>query len=176
MAEIKIRYKFCPVCAGQLKNTLIPKEGRTRLNCQSCGFIFYQNPKATAGVVIVKNGRVLLGKKASGPKKGQWNIPGGFLEAGEHPLQGAKREVKEETGLNIRIVKLLDIFKSRYYTGDHCVNIFYLAEIISGTPKAGDDLGELKWFEPNKLPKKMAFKDNEAALKAWLRQNKDYKS
>lgn len=162
------------MCGGLFKNILIPKENRKRLTCQQCNFVFYQNPKTTAGVIIVKNGRVLLGKKASGPKKGLWNIPGGFLEAGEHPLQGAKREIKEETNLNIRIIKLLGIFKSRYFTGDHCVNIFYLAEIISGPAKAGDDLSQLKWFKPSELPKKMAFKDNVQALQAWLKEAKNH--
>ena len=61
-----------------------------------------RNAKRCASAVIVREGRVLLGRRAGEPGRGQWDIPGGFLNPWEHPADGAMREVREETGLEVQ--------------------------------------------------------------------------
>jgi len=62
------KYKFCPLCAGRLAKKLLHHEQKNRLVCQKCGFIFYDNPHPTVGVLIIdKQGRILLGQKTDGP-------------------------------------------------------------------------------------------------------------
>ena len=95
-------YKFCPFCKGNLT-----QEDPFRQKCMECGFIMYHNSSPCAGAVPVdKNNRVLLAKRGIEPFKHGWNIIGGFLNYGENPMDGLKREVKEETNLDFIPTKL----------------------------------------------------------------------
>jgi ADP-ribose pyrophosphatase YjhB (NUDIX family) len=162
-------YKFCPKCGQRLvKKKLSDKI--PRLVCSGCKFVFYQNSAPTASAIIVRGNKVLLGKRAIKPRKGYWDVPGGFLENGEHPLDGVKREIKEELGVEIEILKQLGIFMDKYNSWEFTLNIYYLAKIKKGRPKAASDIKEIRWFTADELPKKMAFKNNREALKAWLRK------
>ncbi len=137
--------------------------------CTKCSFIFYQNSKPTASAIISKNGKILLGKRSVEPYKNLWDVPGGFLEYGELPEAGLKREIKEEVGVKIKIKKIVGIFMDTYgKNGDWTMNIYYECEIIAGTPRPDDDVSELKWFDKNKLPP-LAFKNGEKAILAWLK-------
>ena len=164
-----MNYKFCPKCGNPLKE--ITEDHHRRLQCTACGFIFYQNSKPCAGAIITDlDGKVLLGKRRVEPFKDWWDIPGGFLEAGEDPIEGARREVQEELGVDINIQGLLGMFVDIYGpTGDSTLNIFYLATISKGTPKASSDLVDFKWFAREDLPSNIAFKNGQEALAAWLK-------
>lgn len=106
----------------------------------------------------MQNGRVLLARRGVEPFKGYWDVPGGFLEAGEHPEDGAIRELREETGLNIRLNGLLGMYMDRYGAeGAWTINIYYLAEVIDGTLCVMDDVAALEWFAPEDLPTEFAF-------------------
>ena len=86
--------KFCPSCGTETVARAI--EGRERASCPGCGRVHYENAKPCAGAIVVDAaGRVLLGKRSIEPFKGLWDIPGGFLEAEEHPEEGARREVSD---------------------------------------------------------------------------------
>ena len=163
-----MNFSFCPKCGQSLATR--PVDGHERLVCVSCGFIFYQNSKPTSSVLIVEQGRVLLVRRGIEPFKGWWDIPGGFLELGEHPEAGAIRETKEETGLLIEPVELLGVFMDCYgESGEHTLNLCYLAELIGGQPRPASDVTELQWFELDALPEKIAFGWSEVAL-TMLRQ------
>jgi len=162
------KYQFCPKCGGGLK----PKNS-SLLVCGVCSYHFYQNSKPTASAVIVKDGKMLLGKRAIEPSMGKWNVPGGFLNLGEDPRDCAKRETREETGLVVEIGEIIGIFMDTYGPGkDSTLNIAYLATVVGGKEKTDDDLSELKWFSPNELPKEMAFECNVKMLNAWQRSIK----
>jgi ADP-ribose pyrophosphatase YjhB (NUDIX family) len=154
-----MKYSFCPQCGGRLATRLIDQH--ERLVCGSCAFIFYQNSKPCVGALIVEQGRLLLVKRVANPFKGYWDIPGGFLEAGEHPQAGAIREIHEETGLLIQPGELLGIFMDVYgETGEPTLNIFYLAAIIGGEARPGSDAMQLEWFDLDSLPEQIAFQES----------------
>jgi len=165
-------YKFCPKCGGKLGK--IKEENHQRLVCQNCHFVFYQNSKPTASAIIFDDKkRILLTKRAVEPKKNYWDFPGGFLEEGEYPQDGLKREIFEELGVKIKIIKMLGIFMDNYKTDGvnySTLNIYYLVKIIHGQLKPMSDIMAIRWFGKEELPpKKIAFKSNIQAIKTWLK-------
>ena len=92
-------YPFCPNCGGPLGLRVPAGDSHERLVCDNCAFIFYQNSKPCAEALVLRDGKVLLAQRAVEPFHGAWDIPGGFLENGEHPQDGVVRELREETGL-----------------------------------------------------------------------------
>ncbi len=166
-----MKYSFCPKCGSRLNLRLV--DSHEHLVCDACSFVFYQNSKPCVGALVIDQGKLLLVKRAEEPFKGYWDIPGGFLEAGEHPEAGVLREIYEETGLHIRPEKLLGIFMDIYETtGDPTLNIFYTAAVIGGEARAGSDAVDLHWFDLDALPERIAFKSAHEVL-ALLRNGRD---
>jgi 8-oxo-dGTP diphosphatase len=119
---------------------------------------------------VIRDGRVLLVRRAIEPFYGYWDIPGGFLEAEEHPAAGVMREIEEETGLCIQLTALLGIYVDTYGAGgEYTLNIHYLAEVVSGEPRPASDVSELAWFAPHELPSDLAFHSDYQALEDWQR-------
>src|SRR5688572_12295403 len=144
-------YRFCPKCGGGLGAEL--QEGRERLVCLSCRFVLYVNPRPTTCAVIVEGDRVMLVRRAVEPKRGYWDLPGGFLEQAEHPAEGLRREVREETGLEIEVLEALGFFLDRYpEPGETTLNLYYVARVKSGEPVPGSDVAEIRWFQRDRLP------------------------
>ena len=142
---------FCSQCGK--KNTFSFKDGNDRFHCESCGTIHYQNPKPTATLICTKKDKILLVKRAFNPGKGEWNLPGGFLELGETLNQGAKRELKEETNLNGEMFKLLghcSYFNSIF--GDILLLGVEMKISKWDNLKAGDDALEAGFFKINECP------------------------
>jgi ADP-ribose pyrophosphatase YjhB (NUDIX family) len=160
-----MNYEYCPKCGASLKTR--DEHGVDRLTCSVCGFVFYQNSKPTATALVLDGDKVLLAKRAGEPFKGMWDTPGGFLENGEHPEDGARRELLEETGLTIELQGFLGIFMDTYgENGDATLNICYTAKKISGEEAPQDDVAELRWFPIADTPEKMAFKNGDEMLRA----------
>jgi hypothetical protein len=102
-------WKYCPRCRTELAGD------EKRVECPECGFVAYSNPVPTATAVCVDDeGRVLLGRRALEPDKGLWDLPGGFVDEAEHPLDAVKRELVEEAGLEIEPVEFLGVWMDRY--------------------------------------------------------------
>jgi len=92
------------------------------------------HPRGAAKVAIIEKGKVLLVKAARGLTAGVWNLPGGFIGYGEHPEETAVREVEEELGLKIRLVKLLGVYADTFArTGGYMISFVYLARRVSKT-------------------------------------------
>ena len=161
-------WRYCPRCSGAL--ALEP--GRAR--CAACGFTAYASSAPTASALCVDDrGRVLLARRAHEPDKGLWDLLGGFLEEGEHPLDGLRRELAEETGLEVEPREFLGVWIDRYGTDASAVatlNLYWTARVLGGTEAAADDVAELRWFAPSELPSsdELAFRVNEQVLSAWL--------
>jgi mutator protein MutT len=133
-------------------------EGRDRLVCEKCGFIFYQNPIPAAAVILQQNHRILLVKRKFAPRAGDWSLPAGFIEWGEGPEQTAVREVQEETGLNIALHSLYGVYPGRDYPDYEILLVVYRGEILGGELQPGDDALEAQWFELARLPENIAFR------------------
>jgi len=155
-------YQWCPRCRGPL--TIGEIEEKVRPHCPVCGFIYYQNPTPAAGAVIVDEGKILMVKRSVAPARGDWCIPAGFMEWTEHPQQTAIRELKEETGLDIRINSIFDIFMGMDDPRTHAVLILYHADVIGGQLVAGDDADEACYFNFDSLPSNIAFQAHRDAL------------
>lgn len=109
-----------------------------------------KTPAIGVGMVIWRGEEVLLVKRAKAPLKDQWSIPGGSLEWGESPAEGALREVREETGLEVELLGLIDVVDARPRGEDgevlfHLVLIDYAALWIAGEPLAASDAAEVRW-------------------------------
>jgi 8-oxo-dGTP diphosphatase len=93
------------------------------------------------GAVVFKGDEVLLVKRGKAPFKGNWSIPGGGLHHGERIEDAIRREVREETGLEVRLIGLIGVFEALppEADGGHVVLVDYAAEWVSGEPVAGDD-------------------------------------
>lgn len=160
-------FRYCPDCGFQLQPPEVPSERLVSQVCAHCGGVHFRNAKPCAGALVVKDGKVLLGRRAVDPARGYWDIPGGFLNPWEHPADGAVREVAEETGLRVRPVQLLTVVIDTYADRDYTLNTYYIAEVIGGQESPADDLAELCWFGPAELPDGYAFTHCSQVLAAW---------
>lgn len=108
-------------------------------------------PIAGVGAVIVQDGKILLVKRGVEPAKNLWSIPGGMVELGEKVQDAVIREVKEECGLNVEIIKLMDVVDSITVNEDgrvqfHFVILDFLAQVRGGTLKPADDVSDARWI------------------------------
>lgn len=111
---------------------------------------------------------MLLGRRGHGPGLGLWDIPGGFVGEHEHPLDALRRELREETALEIEPIELLGIWMQPY-GGRVVLCLTWLARPVGGDERAGDDLVELRWFGPDELPApdELAFETFVEILSLW---------
>ncbi|MFW6131001.1 MAG: NUDIX hydrolase [Candidatus Aminicenantaceae bacterium] len=144
------KIKYCLYCGSELKIKEI--EGQKREYCSSCSWIYYKNPiPSVAALIENEKYEILLIKRAVEPGKGKWALPSGFVEIDETPEKACLRELKEETGLNGKIVRLIGIFpqKSRIY--ENVLIIGYKVEAKGKTIPGSDSL-DVKYFSLNHLP------------------------
>lgn len=113
-------------------------------------------PIAGVGGVILIDGRVLLIRRRFPPSAGRWSLPGGTLEVGETLQEGTAREMKEETGLDVEVGPVVDVFDRiiRDATGRvqyHFVLVDFLCRVVSGTPAPASDASDLVLADPHDL-------------------------
>ena len=137
-------FRFCPACGKRL--SVPDDEGGAR--CDACGRSWYRQSAPTVGCAIVKNGKVLVTVRAREPEKGKVDVPGGFLHAGEDPIEGLKREIREELGIEIEadVTDCLSMVAHRYGAeGDFVLALGFAARLVAGEPSASDDVEDVKW-------------------------------
>lgn len=154
---------FCPQCTTRVEQRLF--EGKLRPTCPACGYIAFLDPKVAATVLIERDGRLLLIRRAIDPGRGRWCFPGGYVDFGEDPAAAAVRECREETGLTVERVTLLDVsFNGRV------IVITYAARAEEGEPRAADDADRVGWFAPDDLPP-LAFDNMTRPIEVWGAMN-----
>ena len=160
-------YNFCPLCGGRLKLRRLKAGEPERLVCDSCGFVFYQGPKLVAAVIFELDGGIVLTQRAIEPGYGKWTFPGGFVERGEVAERAAKREVLEETGLEVEVGPIIGLYS---YEGQVPVISVFTGRVTGGEPAPLDETMAVKVFARDGLPwPEMAFPSTEEALKDYLR-------
>ena len=113
-------------------------------------------PLIGVGAIIIDRGRALVVRRATEPLKGEWSIPGGLLELGETLRTGVVREAKEETGLDVVPIEVLEVYDrivsdAEGRTQYHYVLIDYLCELAGGELKAASDASEVRWITREEL-------------------------
>jgi 8-oxo-dGTP diphosphatase len=159
-------YRFCPQCGGPLEKRLLKAGEPERLVCRACGFVFYLDPKLAVIALVPLQGGVVMVRRGIEPGYGRWVIPGGFVDLGEPVEEAVVRETMEETHLNIRVNRLLNVYS---YRGRQTVVLAYLTEYISGELAAGDETLEARIFGPAEIPwDQIAFTSTRDALQEYL--------
>ncbi|MGI5838030.1 MAG: NUDIX hydrolase [Chloroflexota bacterium] len=157
---------YCMQCGSSMVEKVPPGDDRPRMVCPSCGNIAYINPKLVVGTLPIVDGKVLLLRRGIEPRQGTWTYPGGFLEMGETTEEGARRETREEAGIEVGHLKLHGIYNRPSHG---VVTIVYLAEILNGKPKPSSETLEVAFFGPNEIPwDELAFPTTVSALKDWV--------
>lgn len=160
-------YRHCPVCGGELESRVLKASEPMRLVCTTCGYVFYLDPKLAVGAIVTDEaGRIVLVRRAIEPGYGKWVFPGGYVDRGEEVQLAAVRETREETGLEIRIERLLDIYS---YPGRAPVIVVYIARMTGGSLACDDEGLEAKFFDPAAIPwDELAFRSTREALRAFV--------
>ena len=159
-------WQYCPRCGASATR------GDGCSTCSSCGFeVWAASIPGVQGLAVDDVGRVLLGQRKADPGGGLWDIPGGFLDEGEDPIDGLRREFLEETGLNVEVDAFLGIWIESYGTRFvHCAT--WIVRPIGGQLKAGDDLAHVEWFAADRLPATadFAFPTHSEILGVWAKR------
>ncbi len=153
----------CPHCGTAAEHPIV---------CDRCGWRWYANPKPAAGTLVERIGpdgemSVLLLLRAVEPGRGMWDLPAGYLEAGESAEEGALRETREEAGLEVELVQLVGVYTSR---DANALSAIYLARPQTITVLTDAESSDHAWVSradvPDWLPR-MAFRSMATALDDW---------
>ena len=140
--------RFCPRCAGGLEWRDAGHPPSRQPVCAACGFVLWQNLKPTVEAIIVRGDgagtEVLLGRRA-GADPEAWDIPGGFLNAGDRIHDALRRECLREYAVHVEIGDLLGAFEDEYI-GVPIVCLIYVCGITSGEPRSADIVDRVAWF------------------------------
>ena len=142
------KFRFCPVCGSSrfVENNFKSKR------CGECGFVYYANPcSATAAFIVNDRHELLVVRRAKEPAKGTLDLPGGFCDMGETVEEGMRREIKEETGLEVTDIRYLFSSPNVYMysgMGVHTLDMDFLVPVHGPLPavKADDDAAEARWI------------------------------
>jgi ADP-ribose pyrophosphatase YjhB (NUDIX family) len=116
---------------------------------------FPERPIVGVGAVVVHEGRALIVKRAHEPRRGEWSLPGGRVELGETLVEATRRELREETGLEVAVGELIEVFDRIHRLDDrvryHFVIVDFLCSWVGGTLCPGDDASDAAWVGPGEL-------------------------
>jgi len=156
--------RFCMSC-GEM-TVAAGREGSRE--CPVCGFAHRLHPRPCAAGLPVRDGRFLLVRRDIEPRRGLWQVPGGFMELGESPAEAAARELREEALLETGTMRLLGVYTP---VVNSLVVIAYEAEALN-EGGAGHETQEVRWFRPEETPwDELSFSSSEFAIRDWMRRN-----
>jgi ADP-ribose pyrophosphatase YjhB (NUDIX family) len=160
--------RFCSYCAA-------PLPAPPPVTCRACDTSHWLDAKPCAGALVARGSQLMLVRRAHEPWRGAWDVPGGFCGPREHPKDAAQREVREETGLSVRVGSVLGMWIDTYSdqgkdTDKVTLNIYFHATVRTGAQTTIDpnEVAEIGWFEADDLPSDLAFPGHiPAVLRAW---------
>ena len=156
---------YCSLCGTRLESKLL--EGRERAFCAQCNRVHYRQLKVGVGAIIEQHNMILLFQRAYTPFQDDWNLPAGYVEHDEHPAHAAIREVHEETGLQVRVESLREVY---FFTDDPRGNgllIVYTCHILGGELTESHEGGHIRFFSQHDLPNNLAGGGHNQAILAW---------
>jgi len=137
----------CARCGRPLRRTADGR--RLEIGCARCGFLIYDYPRPCAGFIVVKGDSTLVLRRAHPPRIGCLDVPGGFIEANEGIEGAARRELREETGLDVGAAEPLGFYWDRYFLRGFgyfpTMNFYFIARWRAGVPHAADDAASAEW-------------------------------
>jgi len=160
--------RFCSNCAAPLPSP-------PPVTCAACDTSHWLDAKPCAGALVTRRGKLMLVRRAFAPWRGAWDIPGGFCGPREHPAHAAEREVREETGLVVRVGDILGMWIDTYAPegpeADKVTLNIYFHAVVEGPAEERTDpneVAEIGWFAPDELPEDVAFPGHiPEVLRAW---------
>jgi ADP-ribose pyrophosphatase YjhB (NUDIX family) len=164
-------YRFCPLCAHGLTEQLVCERFRLACSSPSCRFVHWDNPKPAAICLVETADGIVLTKRAQPPLVGTWCLPGGFIEAHEDAELAAIREVFEETGLVVAIVRLLAVYSP--IQGANEIILVYHARPIEGDGGellAGEEVQDVGVFAADELPADIGFPQHLEIINNWFKR------
>lgn len=153
---------YCPICAERLEEREI--DGAVRKACSACSYISFRSPACAAVTLVVRGREILMVRRGIEPYRGCWGLPGGFQDYWESPAEAARREVREETGLEVRIERILDVCYTTDDPRKRSNAVVFLGRPVAGELCAGDDAVEVRYFLLDDLPEEIAFESSRAIL------------
>jgi ADP-ribose pyrophosphatase YjhB (NUDIX family) len=172
-----IAYRFCPACGGALESRLLKAGEPERLVCAACGYVFYLDPKVAVGTIIETSRTdaagdheadrgIVLVRRAIHPGYGKWVFPGGYVDRGEQVHAAARREAREECGLDIELDGLVNVYS---YAGRAPIILVYRARALGGTLATDEEGLEVRVFDRLAIPwDELAFRSTSEALRDYL--------
>ena len=155
--------RYCPQCGTPVEERSVA--GKLRPACPACDFVAFADPKVSATVLVERAGAILFIRRGIDPGRGLWCFPGGYVDFGEDPIAAAARECREEAGIAVDGLRLLDVsFNGRVIVITYHTTIFCPVE-----PVPGDDADMAAWFVPPDLPP-LAFPAMEQSIEIWRRE------
>jgi 8-oxo-dGTP diphosphatase len=139
-----------------------------------------EHPLLGVGALIFDGGRILMAQRGKAPLMGQWSLPGGLVETGESLENAVRREVLEETGLEVKPLSVLEIFERIMRNAEgaveyHYVLLDYICRVTGGTLCAGDDASRVQWVERRALKDLHITEGTLAVIEKGFRNRRKYK-
>ncbi len=162
--------KFCSHCGHRVRFAIPEGDDRSRYLCDACGTVHYQNPRIVAGTLPVRDGRVLLCRRAISPRKGYWTLPAGFMENAETTTQAACRETLEEACARVDIHDLYTLINLPHIDQ---VYMIFRADLIADFAPGPESL-EVAMFAEHEIPwDALAFPTIERTLRHYFSDRRD---
>jgi ADP-ribose pyrophosphatase YjhB (NUDIX family) len=158
---------FCSKCGSSEMVFRVP-EGDTfsRWLCGSCGTVHYQNPNIITGGICLWQSKIMLARRGIEPRKGFWNLPCGFLELNETVEQGAIREIKEETNIDVALGRLHTVYNLPHANQ---VYLIFVAKMLHANFATNAESTEIALFTASEIPwSEIAFSSNTFAIERFL--------
>jgi 8-oxo-dGTP diphosphatase len=157
----------CARCGRHVWRTV--RDDPRRIQCPRCRYLMFDYPRPCAGMVVVKDGALLMLRRGHQPRRGHLDFPGGFVDANEAIEAAARRELREETGLRVGRVESLGYYLDRYHLRGFgyfpTLNFYWLARWRSGVPRAADDAASAEWMPLARVGRAVAWKHMGAVLR-----------
>lgn len=153
---------FCDECGSRAPDV----DGRPTCSHHGVRWRLLRNAP-TAAAVIVGDAGILLARRACDPFRGKWEVPGGFVELGEHPVDAARREIAEELGVDLHVSGIVGVYLAPGHTGQWLQTVV-VEGTISGEPDPDpDEVTECRWFGLDEIPAAMAA-DHRRRVDDWM--------